>query len=153
MELYFHDIYDSVLELICHFGNQDINGQCCGDLSFIEYRVLKKLSEEPNLPIKQIGISLTVTKSGATRIIDRLERKGYAVRKHSHKDGRVCCVELTEKGKCTVEEVSNRYVSYLRNSLKDEELQTLSNINNALNTLVLALRQHERGSTRKIMEV
>jgi len=149
MKRYLCDIYESLHELTWYFGCQDINGECCGDISFVEYRALRKISQETNPPIKLLKDALNVTKSGATRIIDRLETKGYAVRRHSHKDGRICCIELTEKGKFTVEEINNRYASFLGESLKDKELQTLSNINNTLNALVSALRQQGLGSIRK----
>ena len=58
-----------------------------------------RLAAERCTPAMQdIGEALGVTKSGATRIVDRLEEKGYARRERDPHDGRVCCVGLTPRG-------------------------------------------------------
>ena len=43
--------------------------------------------------------SAVVTKSGATRIVRRLEDKKLAHREQDPKDGRICCVTLTGQGR------------------------------------------------------
>lgn len=31
------DIYESLQEIAWHFGNHGISGECCGDLSLVEF--------------------------------------------------------------------------------------------------------------------
>ena len=48
--------------------------------------------------MQDVGIKLGFTKSGATRLVDRLEKKGWVIKERSMLDGRVCCISLTNKG-------------------------------------------------------
>lgn len=128
-------IYDMVQDIAWHFGSHGINGECCGDLSFVEYMALKKVSEANEMTIQEIGNVLNFTKSGSTRIIDRLEEKGYVIRRHSPADGRVCCVGVTVKGKTEVESITEKYTQYLRKVLKNLDVQKVEQIKNALELL------------------
>lgn len=137
------DIYNSIQEIALHFGNQVINGECCGDLSFVEFMALKKAFENKYFSIQEIGSALSFTKSGATRIIDRLENKGYVVRVRSSLDGRVCCVSLTANGTETLANVMKRYTSYLEEVLQDLEPQKVEMIKQALEVLLESVQKHE----------
>jgi DNA-binding MarR family transcriptional regulator len=77
------DIYNLLQELAWHFGDHGINGECCEDLSLCEFMALKVAYENNNISIQEIGSAINFTKSGATRIIDRLENKGYVKRERS----------------------------------------------------------------------
>lgn len=135
------DIYNSLQEIAWHFSGHGVNGECCGDLSFVEYMALKNAYEKNDLSVQEIGNALNFTKSGATRIIDRLEEKGYLNRKQSLSDGRVCCLEITLKGKEAIKEISQKYTLYLEDVLKDVEAQKIDEIKNTLGILLKALRQ------------
>jgi DNA-binding MarR family transcriptional regulator len=129
------EIYDTVQEIAWHFGSHGINGECCGDLSFIEYMALKKACEANEMTIQEIGSVLNFTKSGATRIINRLEVKGYVIRRQSPADGRICCVDVTAKGKTAVTEIAVKYTEYLNKSLKHLSEQKIKQIKDALSLL------------------
>ena len=55
--------------------------------------------------MQTIAQALGFTKSGATRVVDRLEAKGMAKRAPSADDGRVCCVHITEAGEAMIAQV------------------------------------------------
>jgi len=133
-------IYNSLQEIAWHFGNHGFNGECCGDLSLVEFMALKKAYENRNFPIQEIGIALNFTKSGATRIIDRLENKGYVTREHSSIDGRVCCVAVTVKGTEVVLKIMEKYTVYLDEILKNLDSQMVDNINDVLKVLVKSVQ-------------
>jgi len=76
------DIYNSLQEIAWHFGDHGINGKCCGDLSFVEFMALKKIYEDKDISIQEIGFNLNFTKSGATKIINRLEKKELCNRRN-----------------------------------------------------------------------
>jgi DNA-binding MarR family transcriptional regulator len=137
------DIYDSLQKIAWHFGAHGINGECCGDLSFVEYTALKKASEKNELSVQEIGNALNFTKSGATRIIDRLENKGYAVREHSPTDGRVCCIAITDKGKEAIKGISQTYKTYLEDALKEMSPEKINEIKGVLEILLKAVQQKE----------
>ena len=64
-------VYALIQELSWYFGNQGFNGECCEDLSLVEFMALKKVYEHDNITIQEIGKALNFTKSGASKIIDR----------------------------------------------------------------------------------
>lgn len=137
------EIYNSLQEIAWHFGNHEINGECCGDLSLVEFMALKKADENKYFSIQEIGNALSFTKSGATRIIDRLVNKGYVVRVRSKVDGRVCCVSLTAEGKETLAKVLESYSLYLEEVLRDIEPSKVEIIKQALTALLESVQRHE----------
>lgn len=149
------DIYNSLQEIAWHFGSHGINGECCDDLSFVEYMALKKVHGNNEPSIQEIGNALNFTKSGATRIITRLENKGYVTRKNSPMDGRVCCVSITAKGGEAISRIMDNYTAYLEGILKEYDSQKVDQIRNTLEMLVKAVQEnkpfnsitvtHERG--------
>ena len=138
------DIYDSLQEIAWHFGSRGINGECCDDLSFVEFIALKKVQHNDDYSIQEIGKALNFTKSGATRIINRLENKGYVLRKNSTIDGRVCCVTSTVKGNIAISKIRENYTTYLEDVLNEFEPQKVEQIGHAIEMLVNAVQQKKQ---------
>ena len=113
------EIYNLIQELSWCFGSQGLGGKYCGDLSFIEF------------------IALNITKSGTSKIIDRLENKGYVLREPSPADGRVCYIRITDKGVNKVSKIIKRYTNYVSEMLKDLDPVAIDNIKKVLELLVI----------------
>jgi DNA-binding MarR family transcriptional regulator len=64
------------------------------------YEVLAQLSSTPSglMPMKQLAESVSLSKSGITRLVDRMERAGLVERHACTDDGRVCFAGLTRRG-------------------------------------------------------
>jgi len=122
------------------FGNRAFDGSCCEGLSYTEYQALAEMERTDNCSIQSIGKSIKFTKSGATRIIDRLERKGLARRRRSPSDGRVCCVVITGRGKSALSKVAKSYAAYLEEVLTDLDVRSVEMIANSLEFLIAAAR-------------
>ena len=104
---------------------------------------LKKVYGNNDYSIQEIGNALNFTKSGATRIINRLENKGYVVRKNSTVDGRICCVSITDKGIEAISRIMENYTIYLEDVLKEYEPQKVDHIRDALEMLVNAIQKNK----------
>lgn len=135
-------IYNLIQELAWHFGNHGFNGECCGDLSLVEFMALRKVQENFNITIQEIGNALSFTKSGASKIVDRLESKGYVKREISPIDGRVCYVNATAKGAEVLKGIIEEYSAYVAELLKGFDSDTVENIKSALETLTLSIQKH-----------
>ncbi|WP_434512058.1 MarR family winged helix-turn-helix transcriptional regulator [Desulfitobacterium sp. AusDCA] len=135
------DIYNLIQELSWFFGNQGFDGECCGDLSLVEFMAVKKIQDESNITIQEIGNSLNITKGGASKIVDRLETKGYVLRKRSSIDGRVCCVCITNKGIEVISKILERYTHYVGETLKGFEPKEIKNIKDVLEGLINSIRK------------
>lgn len=96
-------------EIIHGFGPQGIDNECCGErISPGEIHTLRTVLRLDPCTMQDIARNVFVTKGGATRIVARLEEKGLARRKQDQKDGRVCCVTLTEEGKALLSRIDDR---------------------------------------------
>ncbi|KAF1085055.1 transcriptional repressor MprA [Sporotomaculum syntrophicum] len=139
----FVHIYNLIQELSWHFGAHGINGECCGDLSLVEYMALKRINDAENITVQEVGHALNFTKSGASKIIDRLENKGYVKREISSIDGRVCCVNTTAKGAETALEIVQRYSNYVSEMLKAQDAAMVENVKTVLEILVDSAHRQE----------
>ena len=137
------DIYKLLQEIAWCFGDHGFDGNCCEDMSLVEFMALKKTYENHNSSVQEIGSALNFTKSGATRIIDRLENKGYVTRERSSIDGRVCCVPVTDKGSEVITKVMEKNTRDLDEMLKDLEPAVVEHIKDILEILLKAVRRQE----------
>jgi DNA-binding MarR family transcriptional regulator len=104
------DISRALIEIAWHFGPKGLNGECCENLTMPEFIALDKISTTSQCAVQDVGYSLGFTKSGATRIVNRLEKKGYVQKIKSHEDARVCCVEITKSGERVLSSANSRYM-------------------------------------------
>lgn len=107
----------ALTDIVWQFGPKGINGECCQDLSLPEFRALQKIAETPSCNVQEIGIHLGFTKSGATRIVSRLEKKGYISKQKSLEDARICCLLTTDKGQSILAFVATQYAEQLSAAL------------------------------------
>ena len=144
------ELLDLLQEATWLFGNRAFDGACCEGLSYMEYQALAEMERTENCSIQNIGKAIRFTKSGATRIIDRLERKGYAQRQRSAADGRVCCVAITSRGKSVTSKITENYAACLDDVLKDLDVRSLEMISDALGFLIAAARPPKASSTKSL---
>jgi DNA-binding MarR family transcriptional regulator len=130
----------SLIDIAWYFGPKGINGECCENLSMPEFLALDKISSKLDCLVQDVGILLGFTKSGATRIVNRLEKKGYIHKMKSLEDGRACCVEITEDGERMLKEVNSLYekqfvqlLSKIPNKNESQTERVLKSIAEALN--------------------
>lgn len=67
-------------------------------LNLTEFAVLELLYHKGEQPIQKIGQKVLLASSSITYVVDKLEKKGYLVRKACPEDRRVTFAELTTKG-------------------------------------------------------
>ncbi|KAB8333742.1 MarR family transcriptional regulator [Scytonema tolypothrichoides VB-61278] len=100
-------------ELVASLGDmfriQEHDQLCCYDVTVSECRTLSFLRREPFhiLTMHEIAGMLHVTRSGATRIIDKLVSKGYVTREADAVDGRVSRVTPTPSGLALIERIEH----------------------------------------------
>lgn len=135
------DIYNLIQELSWYFGSQGFKEECCGDLTLIEFMALKNAHDNNCSGVQEIGIALNISKSGASKVIDRLENKGYILRIQSSTDGRVCCVGVTNKGKEAITQIGDRYTEYVGTALKNFEPDEVDNVKNVLVSLLNSIKE------------
>ena len=101
-------------------------------LPLTHYEVLLYLASAPErrMRMSDLASSVLLSQSGVTRLIDRLERAGYVVRKPCPEDRRVLWAQLTEAGKARLDEARPTHLAGIRARFlahfDDDELDELA---------------------------
>jgi DNA-binding MarR family transcriptional regulator len=74
-------------------------------ISLIDYDVMVQLSESPErrLPMAELARAVVYSRSGLTRLVDSLERRGLVMRERSSSDRRSWYTVLTDDGLAALE--------------------------------------------------
>ena len=101
------------------------------DMSLIWYDVLLQLyvAPEKKLRMQALSDSLVLTRSGATRLVDRIEKAGLVRREHAAEDRRGYYAILTEDGERLLKRAQTAHqegiTAHFAQHLSSEEQQTL----------------------------
>lgn len=107
-------------------------------LSLAAYDVLAQLAEAPSrrLRMTELAEAVLLSRSGVTRLIDRLERLGMVGRCRVREDGRGVAATLTERGLDALQRASQLYVNgvarHFAERLGPGELRELRRISQTL---------------------
>ena len=100
------------------------------DLPLSSYDVLIYLQAAPGkrLRMAELADSVLLSRSGVTRLVDRLEREGLIVRDTCTSDGRGCFAVLTEAGEAMLARARPTHLAgvrerFLRHFSEDELIQ------------------------------
>src|SRR5919107_6017976 len=102
------------------------------DLPLSSYDVLIYLQSAPGkrLRMAELADSVLLSRSGVTRLVDRLEREGLIVRDTCTSDGRGCFAVLTDKGEELLSRARPTHLAGVRerflSHFSDDELVTLA---------------------------
>lgn len=112
------------------------------DLTFQTYDVLVHLEDDPEgLRMNELAERILYSKSGLTRVVDRLERKGYVSRTVPPNDRRSIRVALTEEGRAAMEAARVHH----RRGIEQHFASLLDNADfKALDRAFSKLREHAR---------
>jgi DNA-binding MarR family transcriptional regulator len=91
--------------------------------------------------VQEVGTCLFFTKSGATRIVNRLEKKGYIEKIRSSDDGRVCCLKLTIMGIKVLESAEKRYLKQFEDIVSNIDKYSSEEIGNFIKSFAKAVEE------------
>jgi DNA-binding MarR family transcriptional regulator len=115
-------------DMMYNFGTHSMSGNCCENISHGEFRALRAVSRLDRCTMQDIAKSIAVTKSGATRIVSRLEEKRLVRRLHDKNDARICCVQLSKEGKSLLSRITEepaKQMSAVLNAMTPDMRQIL----------------------------
>ena len=112
------------------------------DLTFPTYDVLVHLEDDPNgVRMNELAERILYSKSGLTRVVDGLERRGYVRRVRPQNDRRSIFVVLTDDGRDAMERARLHH----RHGIEQHFARHLTDADiNALNRVFAKLREHAR---------
>ena len=111
----YNDLFFEIEKSLQEFG-----------LNISEFGVLEMLYHKGDQPVQKVAEKILVTSGTITYVINKLEKKGFVIRRKCNKDKRVYYVSLTEKGKDYISHIFPKHKDFLDNLFKDidEESKT-----------------------------
>lgn len=113
-------------------------------MTLAEYVALLQLAEAPDrrLRMNQLADSIVLSRSGVTRLIDRLEADGLVARSHCASDGRGAEAVLTDEGYARLRTASRTHLrgieAYFLDSVQPVDLEALERSCSAIGDRVRA---------------
>ena len=131
---------NDLVEVMWKFGPQGLDKQCCDNLSMAEYRAMTIISEIRSCSVQDVAKHLGFTKSGATRIANRLEKKQFITKERWEQDNRICCLTPTSEGQAALKNASAIFTSSLQTVLKAMPEEHRANLAESLNVMAKAIK-------------
>lgn len=114
------------------------------NISCSELAVLKLLCENEGVNITEVALSLRITKSAASQLVSKLERKGFVKRNRNIFDKKVNCLYATEIAKQQYIENSNKYndvIKEVADKMGEEDSNELSRLLEKLSGVIYSLEE------------
>lgn len=131
---------NNLVEIMWRFGPQGLDKQCCDDLSMAEYCAMTIITQVRSCSVQDVAKHLGFTKSGATRIANRLEKKGYITKERSEQDNRICCLSPTNEGLSARKNAENVFTESLKTVLAVIPEEQRKNLAESLDVMAKAIK-------------
>ncbi|MEP7013244.1 MAG: MarR family transcriptional regulator [Acidobacteriota bacterium] len=115
------DLQRSLSDLVRVVQFRDRDRICCHDISVTQCYALEELIRRGPLTLNELAQVLYLDKSTASRVVDSLERKGYATRSPHPADGRALLLAATATGRALCERIEGDLVIEAQRLLVDIE--------------------------------
>ena len=136
---YSKNFREQVRQLEFLLDSVDAEDCCCCSVNKQQCFALVEIGRAPGISLKELADRLHSDKSGVSRTVDDLVKKGYVVRKPSEIDRRYVELTLAEMGSERFEKIEksmdDKFADICRNIPKDKQKQVLESlelINSAL---------------------
>lgn len=93
-----------------------------------EFALLEVIYHKGPQPIQKIGERILITSGNMTYVADKLEKKGFVIRKKHPKDRRVTLLDLTSEGRSIMDEAFPKHFEHietLMSGLTESEKEVL----------------------------
>ncbi len=133
------DICCDLHELAFYFSNLCCHSNSCEDFSLLEFKALRHIAAQTCCPVQSVGQSLNITKSGATRLVSRLEKRGLIERKSCSEDARIRLLSITPSGRECMDSVSQFQKRRIASMLEHIEGVDREDVHTVLRALAKAI--------------
>lgn len=122
-DFHLHNSFAFWLSRINHLLQEDFNQRLSNyEITWSQWLVLNTLHHKMAKTPAQIAEQVDVDRSAVTRLLDRLETKGYVVREHDKLDRRSIRIQLSSAGKSVVEEMNAQAYEHQQSFMKQLHL-------------------------------
>lgn len=112
-------LHAAVAELVRIYQFRDRDRICCYDISVTQCHALEALVQGGPMRSQALAERLLLDKSTTTRVVDALERKGYAERTTAVDDARAVTLRISDSGRALYEQINAELVAQQAELLAD----------------------------------
>ena len=112
-------LHQALSELVRVYQFRDRKSVCYHDISVTQCYALEALVRSGPLTLGELAAELYLDKSTASRVIDSLERKGYASRSTDPDDARVRLLAPTAAGRRLHKRIQNELIEAQKELIRD----------------------------------
>nr|MBO2497641.1 MarR family transcriptional regulator [Bacillota bacterium] len=128
--------FESTLRAVFRSIHKDLSDLLGDQMTMAEYHVLKILHRDGSLRITDLAHDLGVSLSHVTNVTDRLEDKGWVVRRRSERDRRSVELHITEAGRERMDQLLREKEKYFQEKLSSLPTETIHTLNDLLKRLI-----------------
>lgn len=144
MDQSIRQISSLLQDISWEFGSRRFDTDACGNLTYVEYMTLKQIAHCTEIPALALATRMGITKGGMSKIINRLEQKGYVRRERNKNDGRVCCVVPNREAKTILKQCEQHYSETLSHLLQEADSHQIDMLRSALHYVSEQLEREQQ---------
>lgn len=141
------DLHERVKQFVRAFGLHQPDQTPCGvQIAVSDAHALTEIADHPFLTQRELSERLSLEKSTVSRLIDKLEWRGWVVRQLNDSDRRVATLALTEKGRAVAREITAARANKFNQVLSRIPPSEREHVMNSLDTLIGAMTEKSEGT-------
>lgn len=137
-------LYHAFAELVRGYQFRDREEICCHGISISQCYTLDALDRQGPMTMSSLAGHLHLELSTMTRVVDYLVANKLATRAADSRDRRVCCVEITRKGRALVSRIHADVIKEHEHVLREISPESREAVIAAMSHLAEAFREREK---------
>ena len=145
-----HDFQEKMIALVRAFGwHRPAETPCGQPVTIAEAHALLEISRADGISQNELTVGLNLAKSTVSRLISKIERRGWVVRQPNEQDRRAYRLFLTAKGREIAQQLARARQSKMDGILAQIPMEQRNDVLKSLDLLVKAI---QAGETDEILE-
>ena len=145
-----HDFQEKMIALVRAFGwHRPAETPCGQPVTIAEAHALLEISRADGISQNELTVGLNLAKSTVSRLISKIERRGWVVRQPHEQDRRAYRLFLTAKGREIAQQLARARQSKMDGILAQIPMEQRNDVLKSLDLLVKAI---QAGETDEILE-
>ncbi|MGI6125896.1 MAG: MarR family winged helix-turn-helix transcriptional regulator [Planifilum sp.] len=127
---------ETTLRTVLRSIHKELDALLGDQMTMAEYHLLKLLCREGSLRISDLAHHLGVSSAHVTNVTDRLENKGWVVRRRSEQDRRSVVLHVTDAGRKRMDQLQREKEKYFQRKLSALSTESLHALIDLLKRLI-----------------
>jgi DNA-binding MarR family transcriptional regulator len=130
------DLLGTLVHDVAHLLRHEIDRRLkTHNLTRVKWLALGIIANNPNLTQAELALEMELGNAAVGRLVDRLEKRQFVIRKPDFNDRRAHCIVLTKPARNLLDQLNNTAANLRVDVLNDFTSEEIDTLNNGLNKL------------------